>query len=129
MTATMSTGWHTQEPASSDALPLKGKEYLTRYYSNQRMESPNGGVLHELRVRPEADGSGTVLFECSASSLRYALTIPKATRTEKAKVKETQAEGRDPICPRHTDPLEKLLRSGENLVCPRCGVRYGKSTA
>ena len=38
-----------------------------------------------------------------------------------------QKEGRDPTCPRHTDPPEKLLRSGETLVCPRCGVRYGKS--
>jgi hypothetical protein len=123
----MSTGWHTQEPASSDSLPLKGKEYLNRYYAGQRMESPMGGVLHHLRVRPEADGSGTVLFECSASSLRFHLKIPKATRRDKEKVKESQAEGREPVCPRCTDPAEKLLRSGEYLACARCGVRYGKS--
>ena len=66
----MVNGWHTQEPAPSNAIPLKGKEYLKRYYTNQYLESPMGGVLHELRVRPESDGSGTVLFECSASSLR-----------------------------------------------------------
>lgn len=129
MTVTMSTGWHTQEPASSEALPLKGKEFLTRYYEGQHLESPMGGVLHELRIRHEDDGSGTVLFECSASSLRYALKIPKATRRDKEKVKEQQAEGRDPFCPRHTDPAEKLLRRGEDLICPRCGVRYGKSSA
>lgn len=122
----MTNGWHTQEPASTEALPLKGKEILKRYYSNQYLESPMGGALHELRVRPEPDGSGTVLFECSASSLRYELKIPKATRRDKEKVKEQQEEGRDPVCPRHEDPPEKLLRNGDNLVCPRCGVRYGK---
>jgi hypothetical protein len=122
----MVNGWHTQEPAPSNAIPLKGKDYLKRYYTNQYLESPMGGVLHELRVRPESDGSGTVLFECSASSLRYELRIPKATRRDKEKVRDEQGEGRDPICPRHEDPVEKLLRNGDYLVCPRCGVRYGK---
>ncbi len=123
----MVNGWHTQKPVSSAGLPLKGKKILEQYYLGQRMESPEDGTLHLLRIRPEDDGSGTVLMECSVSSLRYELKVPKATRTEKARVKEQQAEGRDPTCPRHTDPLEKLLRSGEMLVCPRCGVRYGKS--
>lgn len=119
-------GWHTQSPASPEGIPLDGKEYLKRYYASQRMESPMGGILHELRVRPDPDGSGTVLFECSDSSLRYELHIPKATRRDKEKVREQQDEGRDPVCPRHADPLEKLLRSGDHLICPRCGVRYGR---
>jgi hypothetical protein len=123
----MVEGWHTQEPASSDAIPLKGKQYLTQYYAGQRMESPMGGTLHELRVRPESDGSGTVLFECAASSLRYSLKIPKATRRDKEKVKEQQKDGREPFCPRHVDPPEKLVRIGDHVVCSRCGVRYGKS--
>ena len=84
----MVDGWHTQDPASPEGLPLKGKELLAQYYAGQRMESPMGGTLHELRVRPESDGSGTVLFECSASSLRYELHIPKATRRDREKVKE-----------------------------------------
>ncbi|MEJ2539826.1 MAG: hypothetical protein P8188_07640 [Gemmatimonadota bacterium] len=120
----MVNGWHTQKPVSSEGLPLKGKKILEQYYQGQRMESPEGGTLHLLRIRPEPDGSGTVLMECSVSSLRYELHIPKATRSEKTAVKNQQSEGMDPTCPRHTDPREKLLRSGEMLVCPKCGVRY-----
>lgn len=123
----MTNSWHTQEPVASGGIPLKGKKILQQYYSGQRMESPQGGTLHLLRIRPEKDGSGTVLMECSISSLRYQITIPKATRTEKAQVKAQQKEGRDPVCPRHEESPEKLLRSGESLVCPRCGVVYGKS--
>jgi len=123
----MVNGWHTQKPVSSEGIRLKGKKFLEQYYTGQRMESPQGGTLHLLRIRPEADGSGTVLMECSVSSLRYEIQVPKATRTETTRIKAQQKEGRDPTCPRHTDPLEKLLRSGEMLVCPKCGVRYGKS--
>lgn len=122
----MVNGWHTQKPASGEGIPLDGKDYLKAYYANLRLESPMGGILHELRVRPEADGSGTVLFECSDSSLRYELQIPKATRRDREKVREQQDDGRDPVCPRHVEPLEKLQRTGDTLVCPRCGVRYGK---
>ena len=122
----MVEGWHTQEPASSDSIPLKGKQYFNQYYAGHRMESPMGGTLHELRVRPEADGSGTVLLECASSSLRYHLHIPKATRGEKEKVKAQQEEGREPFCPRHLEPPEKLMRVGDHLMCARCGVRYGK---
>lgn len=123
----MARGWHTQDPASSDGMPLKGdKAFMKQYYAGARLESPLGGTLHLLRIRPEADGSGTVLFECSVSSIRYELRIPKATRTDKARVKEQQDAGRDPHCPRHVDPSEKLIRSGEYLACALCGVRYGK---
>ncbi|MDT8341285.1 MAG: hypothetical protein RQ751_07210 [Longimicrobiales bacterium] len=122
----MVNGWHTQKPASQEGLPLKGKDYLKGYYAGLRLESPTGGILHPLRVRPDADGSGTVLFECSASSLRYELHIPRATRRDREKVREQQGVGQDPVCPRHVEPLEKLQRTGDHLVCPRCGVRYGK---
>ena len=123
----MSTGWHTQAPASDEGIPLKGgKKLLQQYYAGARLESPHGGTLHMLRIRPERDGSGTVLFECSASSLRYELHIPKATRTDKQKVKDQQDDGRDPDCPRHQEPTEKLIRSGDHLLCTLCGVRYGK---
>lgn len=123
----MSTGWHTQAPASDEGIPLKGgKKLLQKYYQGARLESPHGGTLHMLRIRAEDDGSGTVLFECSASSLRFELHIPKATRTERKKVKDQQEEGREPFCPRHVDPAEKLLRTGGYLICPLCGVRYGR---
>lgn len=122
----MVNGWHTQEPAEHGGIRLEGKEILKQYYAGARMESPEGGSLHFLRVRPESDGSGTVLFECSISSLRYELHVPKATRRDREKVREQQDAGFDPACPRHVDPPEKLLRSGPYLVCPRCGVRYGR---
>lgn len=123
----MARGWHTQDPAESSGQPLKGdKAFMKKFYAGARLESPLGGTLHLLRIRPNDDGSGTVLFECSVSSLRFELQVPKATRTDKTRVKEQQESGWDPHCPRHVDPSEKLIRSGDWLVCSLCGVRYGK---
>jgi hypothetical protein len=127
----MAPGWHTQDPAQSDTIPLakdakRAKQLLRRHYAGQRLASPMGGFLEPLRVRSEDDGSGTALFECSTSSLRFALPIPKATRTERQKVKGQQDAGEDPTCPRHDDPPRRLQRVGSHLVCPACGVRYGR---
>ncbi len=41
-------------------------------------------------------------------------------------MKAQQAEGLDPVSPRFSDPVVKLVRTGEHLVCPKCGVRFGK---
>jgi hypothetical protein len=127
----MARGWHSQDPVQSDVIPLgtegkRGKEAHRRYYAGQRMPSPMGGFLEPLRVRAEDDGSGTVIFECSTSSLRFSLAIPKATRTERQKVKNQQDAGEDPTCPRHDDPPRRLQRAGPYLICPLCGVRYGR---
>jgi hypothetical protein len=109
-----------------DAIELPDqKAQLKRYYHGSQMPSPMGGFLEPLRVRSEDDGSGTVIFECSASSLRFALHVPAASRGEKAGVKEKQEAGEDPACPRH-DPVQRLNRVGQYLVCPLCGVRYGR---
>ena len=109
-----------------DAIALPDeKTQLRRYCHSAQMPSPMGGFLEPLRVRTNDDGSGTAIFECSASSLRFALTIPAATRREKKRVKDHQDAGEDPNCPRH-DPLQRLNRVGPHLVCLLCGVRYGK---
>jgi hypothetical protein len=125
----MPSGWHTQEPASSDGIPLQkgAKATLKAYYRGGHLPSPMGGFLEPLRVRHESDGSGTVLFECSASSLRFELSVPKATRTEKAAVKAAQEAGEPLSCPRHAEPPQRLQRIGGQVVCPLCGVRYGRS--
>lgn len=125
-------GWHTQDPVRTEGIPLakdakRRKALLAKYYEGLRLASPMGGFLEPLRVRPEEDGSGTALFECSTSSLRFSLAIPKATRTERKKVKDAQDAGEDPDCPRHDDPPRRLQRVGNHLVCPSCGVRYGRS--
>ena len=107
-------------------LPLEDeKELLESYYEGRRVPSPMGGHLDPIRVQMEDDGSGTVIFECSSSSLRFSLSVKKATRTERRKVREMQEEGREPHCPRH-GPDQLLVRVGKALVCPRCGVRYGR---
>jgi len=100
------------------------KVALRNWYQTAQVPSPMDGFLEPLRVRTNDNGSGTVIFECSASSLRFALAIPAATRGEKKKVKNVQEKGGDPHCPRH-DPLQRLNRVGPYLVCPLCGVRYG----
>lgn len=116
-----------EEKEGPRILPLEDEqELLEAYYDGRRIPSPMGGHLDPIRVQTEDDGSGTVIFECSSSSLRFALPVKKATRTERRKVREVQAEDREPGCPRHgADQL--LVRVGKNLVCPLCGVRYGKA--
>ena len=103
----------------------KARQLLKEYYAGQRMESPNGGFLILLGIRPQESGKAVGVFECSASSLRYEIVIPKATRTERKKVRDILQQGRDPDCPRH-GPDFRLARAGKNLVCSRCGVAYAR---
>jgi hypothetical protein len=110
----------------ADALQLDSdKQLLKQYYAGQRIESPNGGFLILLGVRGQGDGSAVAIFECSVSSLRYTVTIPKATRAERKLVKEVVDSGGDPDCPRH-GPEYRLVRAGKDLVCHECGIAYGK---
>ncbi len=107
-------------------FPLSDEKGLLRlYYEGNRLPSPTGGFLMVLRVQPEADGSGSMLLECNSSSLRYRLNVNKATRTERAKVREMVDDGREPKCPRHVDQL--LIRVKNDFLCPLCGVRFAKA--
>ncbi len=103
----------------------KARQLLKEYYAGQRMESPNGGFLILLGIRPQEGGKAVGVFECSASSLRYEIVIPKATRTERKKVRDVLQQDGDPDCPRH-GPDFRLARAGKNLVCSRCGVAYAR---
>ena len=110
----------------AEALRMeKVKQLLKQYYAGQRIESPNGGFLILLGIRPQQGGTAVGVFECSASSLRYEIVIPKATRTERKKVREALQQGGDPGCPRH-GPEFRLVRAGKNLVCSHCGVAYAR---
>ena len=110
----------------AEALRMeKAKQLLKQYYAGQRIESPNGGFLIPLGIRPQEDKTAVGVFECSASSLRYEIVIPKATRTERKKVRDVLQQGGDPSCPRH-GPDSRLVRAGKNLVCSRCGVAYAR---
>lgn len=109
------------------ALKLKNtKQLLSAFYAGQRLDSPNGGFLIPLAVTPREDGQAVALFECSASSLRYELVIPKATRTERKKVRDVMKEGDDPDCPRHGSG-QRLVRVGKDLVCGLCGVAFARA--
>ena len=101
------------------------KQLLKQYYGGQQIPSPNGGFLMLLGVRRAGDGSATAIFECSVSSLRYDVKIPKATRAERKSVKDDVDAGLDPNCPRHGFG-HRLVRAGRDLICPSCGVAYGK---
>lgn len=110
----------------SNALQVdKPKELLKLYYAGQQIPSPNDGFLMLLGVRAQEDGSALALFECSVSSLRYQVVIPKATRTERKKVKDILDTDADSDCPR-CGVGYRLVRSGKNFACLRCGVPFAK---
>ena len=116
---------HKTNFESDTLLPLSDEKQLLRlYYAGKRLPSPTGGVLIVLRVCPEADGSGSIVLECNASSLRYLLSVKKATRTERQKVKEMIKKSEDLKCPRHVSQL--LVRADKNFMCQLCGVSFGK---
>ncbi len=98
---------------------------LCLYYEGGRLPSPSGGFLMVLGVQAEAEGSGSVFLECTSSSLRYRMSVPKATRSERKKLRDLIDEGGDPECPRHRGQL--LVRIRHDLACSRCGVRYAKA--
>ncbi len=111
----------------TNPIPLpKSKKILESYYAGRRLESPLGGHLEVLGVREGDGGKGRVLLECNTSSLRFVLTVPKATRVEKTRVKEDIESGDDLFCPRHGSG-QRLAKSGKDWVCALCGVSYGKS--
>ena len=95
------------------------------YYDGGRLPSPSGGFLMVLGVHPDPEGSGSVFLECTSSSLRYRMSVPKATRSERKKVQDLIDEGGDPECPRHQGQL--LVRIRHDLACAKCGVRYAKA--
>ncbi len=102
------------------------KRVLKQYYGGVQMDSPNGGFLMVLGIRPGGGGTAVCLLECSVSSLRYRIVIPKATKTERRKVKDVLDAGDDPDCPRH-GPGTRLVRAGKNFVCSSCGVAYARA--
>ena len=109
-----------------NALQLDNqKQLLKQYYAGQQMESPNGGFLIRLGIRPQDAGNAIAIFECNVSWIRYEITIPKATRTERKKVKDAVATDGDLVCPRHGSNA-RLSRAGRNLVCRECGIAYAK---
>ena len=58
--------------------------------------------------------------------MRYEVSIPKATRTERKKVKDALEAGEDPDCPRCQEG-HRLVRAGKDLVCRRCSIAYGRA--
>lgn len=120
----------TPEPppgSPGNPIPLpREKKLLEKYYAGERLSSPLGGQLDILGVRGGDKGTGRVLMECNASSLRFVLMIPKATSSEKAEVKKVVEGGEDPHCPRH-GPRFPLSKSGKEWVCHLCAVSYGKA--
>ena len=113
--------------AESDRrLTLPNEDALLRlYYDGGRLPSPAGGSLVGLGGRPADGGSGSLLPECTSSSLRYKMSVPKATRSERKQVRTLIDEGGDPKCPRHQGEI--LVRIRHDLACSSCGVRYAKA--
>jgi hypothetical protein len=119
-----SSGQNPGSPANPILLP-KDKKTLLAYYAGERLPSPMGGQFDILGVRDGEGGTGRVVLECNVSSLRYVLVIPKATRAERAVVKEAIEGKEESICPRHGH-FQRLTKSGKDWVCGLCGVSFGK---
>lgn len=116
-----------QAGSPGNPIPLrKEKKLLQMFYAGERLPSPMGGQLDVLGVKSGEGGTGSVLLECNTSSLRFLLVIPRATRTERAEMKEVLEAGGDPMCPRH-GVHHPLSKSGKDWVCALCAVSYGKS--
>ena len=116
----------SETAAGHQRLALPDEEtMLGLYYDGARLPSPAGGFLMVLGVQAEDEGSGSILLECTSSSLRYEITVPKAKRSERKKVRDMIAEGSDPTCPRHQGQV--LTRIRHDLACAKCGVRYAKA--
>jgi len=116
----------TGSSESGQRIDLPDQDGLLRlYYQGGRLPSPSGGLLMVLGVHPELEGSGSVLLECTTSSLQYRMSVPKATRAERKKVRDLIDEGGDPKCPRHEG--QRLTRTRHDFACPKCGVRYAKA--
>lgn len=114
-----------ETPRKRGNLPLEDTKQLTKeFYAGVRMESPLGGKLELLGFQAQEDGSSLLVFECSASSLRFEMTVPKGTRRDREKIKEQVANGEDPVCPRCFSryPLDRV---GKNMRCSHCGVSFG----
>ena len=115
----------TDKPTST-AIPLKAdKALLKRYYSGQRLESPMGGFLELLGSQSQDNGSSRLLFECSTSSLRFELIVPKGSRGDREKVKKQFEAGEELLCPR-CDNRKPMLRNGADLAC-QCGASFGRA--
>ena len=122
-------GRATRQEKEQEAAPLPlpdPKRSLKAFLAGVRMASPVGGFLEVLRVQPSDDGSAKVILECSTSSIRFEMPIKKATRTERAKVKQSLSVGEDPNCPRHGEG-HRLTRAGLSLYCGACGIPFGKA--
>jgi hypothetical protein len=123
------TGPHLErsvDVGGEQRLPLPDEDaLLSLYYEGGRLPSPAGGFLMVLGVRPEEEGAGSILLECTASSLQYKMSVPKATRSERKRVRDLIADRSDPTCPRHHGQF--LTRIRHDLACPKCGVLYAKA--
>ena len=93
--------------------------------SHRQVPSPMGGFLMELAVRPEKNGTSTVLFECKTSALRFELPLRISTWRERRKVRIQAEEGLDPMCPRG-EIGPRLVRRGKDFFCPRCSIMFGR---
>ena len=118
------SGFHDDSSVAAEneqrlALPDED-DLLAIYYEGGRLPSPFGGFLMVLGVRPVDEGAGSLLLECTASSLRYQMSVPKATRAERKKVRGMIDAGSDPECPRHLGQL--LMRIRHDFACSRCGM-------
>jgi hypothetical protein len=110
-----------------DVLPLAQEKKLRKlYYSGASLPSPMGGTLELISVHFGGSRAGAVLFECLTSSLRFELTIPRATTGEREAVRKKIKAKRDPFCPRHGEGA-RLVRMGKSLVCRRCGISFGQA--
>jgi len=97
------------------------------YYRGGSLPCPAGcgGAAERVRVVTTEMGGGEVWLECKSCAQRGSFELPPPTAEERAEVREAVRGGRGVGCPRHWHPVQ-LRRRGRDLVCPECGVLYGR---
>jgi hypothetical protein len=81
-----------------------------------------------VRISTMENGSGEVWFECLSCAQRRMFELAAATEEERKQVFAAVEGGVEPLCPRHSKPVQ-VRRRGRDFVCPECGVAFPESPA
>jgi hypothetical protein len=105
--------------------PLEQTDPLKHYLAGEMVPCPVGcgGFSEVVRISTMENGAGEVWFECLSCAQRRMFELAAATEEERRKIFSSVEGGVEPLCPRHSKPVQ-VRRRGRDFVCPACGVAF-----